>query len=235
MLRSVVIRFLDVAHERIESDALSLFGGFVMMHSSHALGRPAPVAATYPSHAMSLEQLRREASGALDLAIVLRVADVLLFHVEQAHRRGARFPKVHAASITLLPDGSLVLDPSEETHARAPEIPSTENEQTDVLYVGALLFFLLSGVEPRVRLHAPVPALGACRRVASSAVSDLPWHVERAIDPRRAVRWLDVAELREALFGDEGSRRTLPASYARPDWAKAIMDRAHAARNATRR
>lgn len=192
--------------------------------------RPTPA----PTHGISLERLRQEAGGRLELDVVLRVADVLLFHMDHAHRRGVRFPKLHASGIALLPDGSLVIDSSGEVHARAPESASTENEQTDVFDVGALLFYLLAGVEPRVVLHAPVPSLGACRRQGASFASELPWHVERALEraihPRRAVRWLDVAELRDALFGDEGSRRTLPVGFQRPEWAKALMDRAHATR-----
>jgi len=208
------------------------------MHSSLVPRRAAPASGTFSTHGTSLERLRQEAGGRLELDLVLRVADVLLFHMEQAHRRGARFPKVHASGIALLADGSLVIDPSDEAHGRPPESVATQNEQTDVFFVGALLFYLLGGVEPRVLLHAPVPSLGACRRQGTSFVAELPWHVERAIEraihPRRAVRWLDVAELRDALFGDEGSRRTLPAGFQRPEWAKALMDRAHASRSAAR-
>lgn len=190
----------------------------------HPIVPGAPVA---PGAGPTLERLRLEHGGRLDLDLVLRIADVLLFHMDHGHRRGVRFPHLHATTLRQLADGSLVLESSALSHAQAPEPEATSNEQTDVLKVGALLFYLLTGHEPHVTLHGPLPSL-------ATLAPELPIHVvralQRALHPRRAVRWLDVAELRDALFGDEAARRTLPIGFQRPDWALELMNRAHARR-----
>lgn len=182
----------------------------------------------------SLAALSAENGGRLALDEVLRIADVLLFHVAQAHKRGERVRGLHASSIVRLPDGSLVVEPTSRAHARAPEPASTANEQTDVFELGALLFTLITGHEPEVALKGPLPSLIRALLVpvpggVVSADPEMPWHVaraiERALHPRRAVRWLDVAELREALFGEEAQRRTLPLGFQTPEWARALMAR----------
>lgn len=182
----------------------------------------------------SLAALASENGGRLELDEVLRIADVLLFHVAQAHKRGERVKGLHASAIVRLPDGSLVIEPTSRAHAIAPEPASTANEQTDVFELGALLFTLLTGHEPKVALKGPPPSLIRALLVpvpggVVSANPEMPWHVaraiERALHPRRAVRWLDIAELREALFGEEAQRRTLPLGFQTPDWARALMER----------
>ena len=67
----------------------------------------------------SLAALSAENGGRLALDEVLRIADVLLFHVAQAHKRGERVRGLHASSIVRLPDGSLVVEPTSRAHARA--------------------------------------------------------------------------------------------------------------------
>ncbi len=175
----------------------------------------------------SLERARLEQGGRLPLEEVLQIADVLLFHMDQGHKRGARFRHLHASMLSLLDDGSLVVERSSVSHGQAPEPEVTSNEQTDVLVVGALFFYLLTGVEPRVTLHEPAPSLS---RLAPDLPLQIVRAIQRALHPRRGVRWLDVAELRDALFGDEAARRTLPVGFQRPEWARELMDRAHARR-----
>lgn len=183
--------------------------------------------ATRPSEGRTLERLRIESGGTLPLDLVLRIADVLLFHMDQGHKRGSAFRCLHASTLSLLDDGSLLVGPSARSHGRAPEPEITSNEQTDVFVVGALLFYLLTGEDPVVTLDGFLPSLAGRLPVIPFPVARA---IQRALHPRRAVRWLDVAELRDALFGDEGERRTLPIGFQRPEWARELMDRAHARR-----
>lgn len=175
----------------------------------------------------SLERLRKEHGGVLPLAQVMRVVDVLLFHMEQGHKRGMSFRHLHAASIMRLDDDSLVVESAERSHANPPEADSTINEQSDVFVVGALVFYLLTGAEPQVSPHGPLPALETLAPWVPARVARA---IGKALHPRRAVRWLDVSELRDALFGDEGARCTLPVGFERPAWATELMDAAMARR-----
>ena len=175
----------------------------------------------------TLERLRLENGGTLPLDLVLSIADVLLFHMDQGHKRGSEFRYLHASAVALLADGSLVVSPSPRGHARAPEPEITSNEQTDVFVIGALLFSLLTGEDPVVTLDGFLPSLAGRLPAIPFPVARA---IQRALHPRRAVRWLDVAELRDALFGDEGERRTLPIGFQSPEWARELMDRAHARR-----
>lgn len=175
-----------------------------------------------PPEGPRLEGLRQAAGGQLPLAEVLRIADVLLFHVERAHVRGLRLGHVNTESVMTLPNGGLSLTGADRSHAELPPEESGDSErcreqrerQDDVFVVGALLYVLLAGEEPRVGPQGP---LAARALFAAPVPSKVARAIARALHPRRAVRWRDVAELREALFATEGARPTLPERTRAPE------------------
>lgn len=170
----------------------------------------------------SLEEVRRAAGGKLGVDEVLRIVDVLLFHMDHARKRGAGFRHLHADAIVRIDDGGLVLGAASRSHATLPEGETTCDRQTDVFVVGALTFYLLTGEEPQLGPHGPVLARTLFGRPIPSRVARA---VARALHPRRAVRWLDIAELRDALFGAEGALPTLPAGLRQPEWALVLTRR----------
>ncbi len=170
----------------------------------------------------SLEHLRQSLGGKLPVDEVLRVIDVLLFHVDQGHKRGRCFRHLHAEAIVRLEDGGLVVTSASRSHATPPEADATSNEQTDVFVAGALTYYLLTGEEPQIGPHGPVMARALYSAPIPSRVARA---VARALHPRRAVRWLDIAELRDALFGAQGGLPTLPAGLRAPEWAIELVRR----------
>ncbi|HRG94996.1 MAG TPA: hypothetical protein PLR99_02035 [Polyangiaceae bacterium] len=199
------------------------------MGAAHKVSEESGVyrAVAAPRAGESLERRRLAAGGRLPVDEVLRIADVLLFHVERAHMGGLRLGHVNTESVALLDDGGLSLAGAGYSHAELPppegRLDDAEaREQDDVFVVGALLYVLLTGEEPRIGPHGPV---GARALFSSPVPSKVSRAIGRALHPRRAVRWRDVADLREALFATEGALPTLPESQRAPEWPIVLVRR----------
>ncbi|HQY61610.1 MAG: hypothetical protein IPF92_19650 [Myxococcales bacterium] len=205
----------------------------VEMGAAHNVSEESGVyrAVAAPRAGESLEHRRLAAGGRLPVDEVLRIADVLLFHVERAHAAGVRLGHVNTESVDLLDDGGLSVAGAGYSHADLPAPHSLRGgrvsdevarEQDDVFVVGALLYVLLTGEEPRLGPHGPV---GARALFSSPVPSKVSRAVARALHPRRSVRWRDVADLREALFATEGALPTLPESQRAPEWPIVLVRR----------